>query len=135
MGKTSICSIFRKVFENEENHQNLTSGQLKYKNSLIWMKSVHMCEMSEKGLQDRGGQKLQVFRKGSENEENHHNLTSGQLKYKNSLIWMKSVHMCEMSEKGPQGRGGQKLQFFRKVFENEENHHNLTSGQLKYKNA
>ena len=37
-------------------------------------------------------------------EENHRNLTSGQLKYKNSLIWMNSGHMSEMGEKGPQGR-------------------------------
>ena len=53
-----------------------------------------------------------IFRKVFENEENHHNLTSGQLKYKSSLIWMKSVHKCEMSEKCPQGQGGGKLQFF-----------------------
>ena len=26
---------------------------------------------------------------------------------------MKSVHKCEMSKKGPQGRGGENLQFFR----------------------
>ena len=65
----------------------------------------------QKGPQGRGGENLQ--RKVSENEENHHNLTSEQLKYKNSLIWMKSVHKCEMSKKGPQGRGGENLQFFR----------------------
>ena len=113
-GKSSVFSIFRKVSENEENHHNLTSEQLKYKNSLIWMKSVHKCEMSEKGPQ--GGENLQFFRffeKFPKMKKNHHNLTSGQLKYKNSLIWMKSVHKCEMSEKGPQGRGGENLQFFR----------------------
>ena len=79
------------------------------------MKSVHKCEMSEKGPQGGWGKSsiFSIFRKVSENEENHHNLTSGQLKYKNSLIWMKSVHKCEMSEKGPQGRGGENLQFFR----------------------
>ena len=80
------------------------------------MENVHKCEMSKKGPQGRGGENLQFFRffeKFLENEENHHNLTSGQLKYKNSLIWMKSVHKCEMSEKGPQGRGGENLQFFR----------------------
>ena len=46
--KTSIFSIFRKVFKNEENHHILTSGQLKYKNSLIWMKNVQKCELSKK---------------------------------------------------------------------------------------
>ena len=114
-GKSSIFSIFWKVCENEENHHNLTSGQLRYKNSLIWMKSGHKCETSEKGPQGRGGGNLpifSIFRKVCENEENHHNLTSGQLRYKNSLIWMKSGHKCEMSEKGPQGRGGGNLQFF-----------------------
>ena len=140
-GKSSIFSIFRKVCENEENHHNLTSGQLWYKNSLIWMKSGHKCETSEKGPQGRGGGNLpifSIFRKVCENKENHHNLTSGHLRYKNSLIWMKSGHKCEMSEKDPQGRGGGNLpifSIFRKVCENEDNHYNLTSGQLRYKNS
>ena len=43
-------SIFWKVFENEENHHIFTPGQLKYKIPLIWMKTVHMCELSQKGL-------------------------------------------------------------------------------------
>ena len=60
-GKPSIFSIFRKVCENEENHHNLTSGQQRYKNSLIWMKSGYKCEMSEKGPQGRGGGNLQFF--------------------------------------------------------------------------
>ena len=80
------------------------------------MKSGHKCEIREKGPQGRGGENLQFFRllrKVCENEENHHNLTSGQLRYKNSLIWMKSGHKCEIREKGPQGRGGENLQFFR----------------------
>ena len=83
------------------------------------MKSGHKCETSEKGPQGRGWGKSSIFSifwKVCENEENHHNLTSGQLRYKNSLIWMKSGHKCEMSEKGPQGRYGGNLQFFR-VFE------------------
>ena len=80
------------------------------------MKSGHKCEMSEKGPQGRGEGNLQFFRffeKFEKNKENHNNLTSGQLRYKNSLIWMKSGHKCEMSEKGPQGRDGGNLQFFR----------------------
>ena len=28
---------------------------------------------------------------------------------------MKSGHKCEISEKGPQGRGGENLQFFRNL--------------------
>ena len=116
-GNLPIFSIFRKVCENEENHHNLTSGQLRYKNSLIWMKSGHKCEMSEKGRPLWGKSSIFLsYQKVCENEENHHNLTSGQLRYKNSLIWMKSGHKCETCEKGPQGRGGGNLQFFR-VFE------------------
>ena len=61
VGKTSIFSIFRKVLESEENHHNLTSGQLKYKNSLIWMENVQKCEMSKKGPQGRGGRKSSIF--------------------------------------------------------------------------
>ena len=60
-GKSSIFSIFRKVFKTEENHHILTSGQLKYKNSFIWMKSVHMCELRQKCRQGRGGENLQYF--------------------------------------------------------------------------
>ena len=80
------------------------------------MKSGHKCEIREKGPQGRGCENLQFFRffeKVCENDENHHNLTSEQLRYKNSLIWMKSGHKCEMSEKGLQGRGWENLQFFR----------------------
>ena len=55
------------------------------------MKSGHKCEMSEKGPQGRGGEII---------------FTSGQLRYKNSLMWMKSGHKEE-------GRGGENLQFFR----------------------
>ena len=76
------------------------------------MKSGHKCEMSKKGPQGQDGGSLPIFlifRKVCENEENHHNLTSGQLRYKNSLIWMKSGHKCEMSEKGPEGQGGGNL--------------------------
>ena len=35
LAKTSIFSIFWKVFENEKNPHILTPGQLKYTNSLI----------------------------------------------------------------------------------------------------
>ena len=44
--KTSIFSIFWKVFENEENPHILTPGQMKYTNSLIWMENGHMSELS-----------------------------------------------------------------------------------------
>ena len=51
---------------------------------------------------------------------------------------MENLHMCELSQKGPQVRGGENfnfffLFFFSKVFEIEENRHILTPGQLKYK--
>ena len=103
-----------------------TPGQLKYMNSLIWMEKVHMCELSQKGPHVRDGRKLQLFwffQKDFENEENHHIFTPGQLKYKNSLIWMENVHMCELGQKGPQVRGVQNLQFFRffEIFSHYEN--------------
>ena len=59
--KTSIFSILCKFFKNEENHHIFTLGQLKHKNSLVWMKTVHMCELNQKGPQVRGGRKLQFF--------------------------------------------------------------------------
>ena len=36
-----------------------TPGELKYKNSLIWMKNMPICELSQKGLQVHAGRKLQ----------------------------------------------------------------------------
>ena len=60
-GKIFNISIFRKSFKTEENHHILTSGQLKYKNSLIWMKSVHMCELRQKCRQGRGGKIFNFF--------------------------------------------------------------------------
>ena len=86
----------------------------KFTQSFIWIKNMHMCEMSQKGPHVRGG-RISIFRfffKVFENEANHHNFSPGQLKYKISLIWMKTVHMCELSHKGPQVCGGRKLQFF-----------------------
>ena len=47
VGETSF-SIFPKVFENEENRHILTSGQLKYKNTHIWMKNVQKSKLSKK---------------------------------------------------------------------------------------
>ena len=88
---------FSKNFQNEENHHIFTPGQLKYKNSLIWMENVHMCELSQKGPQLRSGRKRQpffIFQNVFENEENCHIFTPGQLKYKNSLIWIENVHRC-----------------------------------------
>ena len=46
--KTSIFSIFLKVFKNEENPHILNPGQLKYTNSLIWMENGHMSELNQK---------------------------------------------------------------------------------------
>ena len=60
--KTSILLIFWKVFEIEENHNIFTLGQLKYKNSLIWMENVLMCEFSQKGPLVQCGRKLELFR-------------------------------------------------------------------------
>ena len=46
--KTSIFSIFRKVFKTEGNYHIFTLGQLKYQNSLIWKKKMPKSEMQKK---------------------------------------------------------------------------------------
>ena len=48
MGEIFIFFDFLKSFQNEENHHILIPGLLTYKNSLIWMKNGHMCELSQK---------------------------------------------------------------------------------------
>ena len=60
-GKTSIFSIFRKVFKTEGKHHIFTLGQVKYQNSLIWMKKEPKSEMRKKCPKGRGGEKLQFF--------------------------------------------------------------------------
>ena len=79
------------------------------------MTNVHMCELSQKCWQVYGGLQLHffsIFWKIFENEEKHHIFTSGQLKYKISLICLKNVHMCELNQKCWQVRGGQNFNFF-----------------------
>ena len=48
VGKTSMFSIFQKVFKPEGKHHIFTLGQLKYQNSLIWMKKEPKSEMRKK---------------------------------------------------------------------------------------
>ena len=94
--KSSIFSIFWKIFENEEKLHIFTSGQLKYKNSLIWIKKictyVNWAEMST-GPQWAKTSFVSIFWKVFEIEENHHNFTSTHQQYKNSLIWRKNVYI------------------------------------------
>ena len=47
-GKTSIFLIFQKVFKSEGKHHIFTLGQLKYQNTLIWMKKESKSEMRKK---------------------------------------------------------------------------------------
>ena len=133
--------FFRKIFENEENPHIVTPGQLKYTNSLIWMENDHMSKLSQKSSPGPRWAKTSIFSifwKGLENEENPHILTPGQLKYTNSLIWMENGHMSGLSQKSSPGSRRAKTSIFlifRKIFENEENPHLVTPGQLKYTNA
>ena len=139
--KTSIFSIFWKVFENEENPRILTPGQVKYTNSFIWMENGHMSELSLKISPNLLWAKtwiFSIFWKVFENEEYPHILTTGQLKYTNSLIWMENGHMSELSQKSSPSPRWAKISIFSifwKVFENEENPSILTPGQLKYTNS
>ena len=48
--KTSIFSIFQKVFKTEGNYHIFTLGQLKYQNSLIWKKKMPKSEMQKKNV-------------------------------------------------------------------------------------
>ena len=113
--KTSIF-LFRNFFENEENHHIFAPGQLKYKNSLIWMDKVYMCELIQKGPHVCSGRKLQFcwfLEKFSKMKENIHIFTPGQLKYKNSLIWMeKGAHVWIDPKRSP-GPCERKLELFR----------------------
>ena len=59
--KTSIFTIFWKVFENEENPHILPPGQLKYTNSLIWMENGHMSELSQKSSPSAVGENFNFF--------------------------------------------------------------------------
>ena len=59
--KTSIFSIFWKVFKDEENDHIFTPGQLKYKNSLIWMKNVHVWIESKKFPRSGMGENFNFF--------------------------------------------------------------------------
>ena len=149
--------------------------QLKYTNSLIWVKNMHMCELSQKLSTDPRWAKLHLFRffeKSFWNWRKHLVFASEQLKskkfthlqencahvwiepkmstekvreksrechkpqlkYKNSLIWMKNKHMCELSKKCQQVHSPF-FRFFWKVFEIEENHHFFSSTHQKYKNS
>ena len=102
--KTSIFSIFRKVFKTEGNYHIFTLGQLKYQNSLIWKKKMPKSEMQKKMSLGPGWAKtsiFSIFRKVFKTEGNYHIFTLGQLKYQNSLIWKKKMPKSEMQKKCP----------------------------------
>ena len=83
---------FSKIFKNEGNHHIFTLEQLKYQNSLIWMKKVPKCEMQENVPRAGLGENINffsIFQKVLKNEGNHHIFTLEQLKYQNSLIWIR----------------------------------------------
>ena len=116
--KTSNVWIFSKGFKIEENQQIFTSTQLKYKNSLIWRRNVHMYDCAKNVDTSGSGRKLQFFRfflKVFGIEENHHIFTSTQLKYKKfTHLEEKCAHVWtapKMSTGPRQVRGGRKLQF------------------------
>ena len=73
--------IFWNVSKNEEKHHIVISGQLKYKNSLIWMKNVHICELSKKCRHVHSWRKLQIFQ---------------------CVNWAKNVDRSAMGEKSSQ---------------------------------
>ena len=52
---------FQNVFKPEGMHHIFTLGQLKYQNSLIWMKKEPKSEMHKKCRYSRVGEKLQFL--------------------------------------------------------------------------
>ena len=105
------------------------------------MENGHISELSQKsspGPQWAKTSFFSIFWKVLENEENPHILNPWQLKYTNSLIWMENGHMSEMSQRSSPDPLLAKtwiFSIFLKVFENEQNPHILTPGQLKYTNS
>ena len=71
-------------------------------------KSVNLAKKKKKVYRSSAGEKFK-FWKVFENEEYHHNLILRQLKYRNSLIWMKiceSVNLVKKKKKSQQVRDG-----------------------------
>ena len=100
--KTSIFSIFRKVFKTEGNYHIFTLGQLKYQNSLIWKKKMPKSEMQKKMSLGLGWAKTSIFSifwKVFKTKGNYHIFTLGQLKYQNILIWKKKMPKSERQKK------------------------------------
>ena len=98
-GKTSIFSIFRKVFKTDGKHHIFTLGQLKYQNSLIWMKKEPKSEMRKKCPKGRGGEKLQffsIFRKVYRTEGKHHIFTLGQWCFPSVLKTFRKIEKIEV---------------------------------------
>ena len=103
---------FRKWRKSSYPHSRTTKI---YTNSLIWMENGHMSDLTPKSSPGPRWAKTSIFSifwKVFENEENHHILTLGQLKYTNSLIWKMGTWVI-WPQRVPQVRGGRKLQFFR----------------------
>ena len=141
--KTSIFSIFWKVFRTDENHHQLTTGHLKYKYLPIWMRNMQICEMPKMTFftPGRGGGKLQFFQLSKKPFKMMKTTTSCPLD-----TW--KVNICsfgwEISENvkcpkngnflaGPQSWKTLIFLTFWKVFKTDENHHQLTTGHLQYK--
>ena len=101
--KKSILLIFWKAFENKGKHPYLTSGKLKCKNSLILGQNMQNWEISKNChfSQVRDHRKLQFFfyfLEAFENQGKHPYLTSGQLKFKNTLILGQNMQNWEISK-------------------------------------
>ena len=99
--KTSIFSTFQKVFQNDENYHQLTTGHLKCKYLFIWVRNMQVCEMPKMTFfsQGRGHENYQFFstlQKVFQNDERHHQLTPVHMKCKYLLISMKNMQVCEM---------------------------------------
>ena len=61
--KSSIFSTLWKLFENDEKHHYMTTGQLKCESLPIWVRNMQKCEASKMTLfrQVRGHENLQFF--------------------------------------------------------------------------
>ena len=136
--KTSIFSIFWKVFENEENPHILTPEQLNYTNLLIWMENGNMSELSQKSSPDpRKLQFFGFFEKFSKMKKILIFSLQDNLNIQiHSFGWKMGTWANWAIKRSPGPRWPKTSIFliFWKVLENEENPHILITGWLKYTN-
>ena len=114
--KTSIFSTFQKVFQNDENYHQLTTGHLKCKYLFIWVRNMQVCEMPKMTFFSQVMRNFNFFDspKSLSIWWKTPPVDPRTLKCKYLLIWMKNMQVCEMPKMTffLQVRGHENLHFF-----------------------